>query len=84
MALRQKHVNGVINQKMANVTMLKSILMTIGEIQKVKADIRIAARYPTSLAKGFDNKTARLVGTRAQIRMIELVLRLTSKPLCFR
>lgn len=77
MAPRQKHVSGTINQKIANVTMLKLILITIGEKKKVKADIRIAARYPTNLAKGLDSKTARLVGTNAQIKMMELVLRVT-------
>lgn len=65
------------SQKIANVAMLKWILTTIGESKKVKAHIRIAVRYPTNLANGFENKTAKLVGTSAHIRMMELVLILT-------
>lgn len=77
MAPRQKAVSGTTSQKIANVAILKWRLMTIGESKKAKAHIRIAARYPTNLEKGFENKTAKPVGTSAQIRMMELVLMLT-------
>jgi len=84
MAPRQKHESGTTSQKIANVTMLKWILIIIGESKNTKAHMRIAVLYPTNLAKGLERSTATLVGIRAQRRMIELVLRLTSKPVCLR
>lgn len=73
MAPRQKQVKGMTNQKTAKISRLKLILITKGENIKTNAQILTAALYPTNLAKGFESRTARLVGISAQSKMIELV-----------